>query len=132
MDLLYYDDYYKIIACLKCQYAITTTSPAIHLLSHHKDDVPARERRQCNEHYKTRLISHPAILSKLRIPRNSPLISYLSLYTNGIACQLCPIQQPFITRSRKNIATHLRQVHQCRLKAKEAGFLKVTHLLWTS
>jgi hypothetical protein len=52
----------------------------------------------------------PELVQRLEI---SPLIPYLQLYLDGIACRLCqPLSQPYICRSERSMRVHLKQTHK--------------------
>lgn len=112
MDLFYFDPSYAILACLPCRYAIVPGTIASHLKAHHKDEVTREQIQHCVKYYAAEPIQSASVVQKLVVPRQMTPITYLTLYTDGIACRLCPDVQPYICRSDKSMRDHLREIHQ--------------------
>ncbi|KFY89491.1 hypothetical protein V500_05648 [Pseudogymnoascus sp. VKM F-4518 (FW-2643)] len=118
MDLFYFDSTYAVLACLPCQYAVVPGTIASHLRAHHKDEVTREQIQYCVKYYAAQLIQSAAVIQKLRIPRQTSPISYLILYSNGIACRLCPDVQPYICGCEKAMREHLKDAHQWQSGSK--------------
>jgi hypothetical protein len=118
MDLFYFDKSYAVLACLRCRYAIVPGTIASHLRAHHKDEVTKEQIRCCAKYYAVKPIQSAAVVQKLVVPRQTPPIHYLALYTDAIACRLCPDNQPHICRSEKSMRDHLKVIHQWQSGSK--------------
>ena len=137
MDLFYFDPTYAVLACLLCQYAVVPGTVASHLRAHHKDEVTREEIRYYVKCYAAKTIRSAAVIQKLVIPRQTPPINYLLLYSNGIACRLCPDIQLYICGSEKTIQDHLKDAHQWqsgskggRPKKSSGSTISVPRQLW--
>ncbi|OBT39089.1 hypothetical protein VE00_10610 [Pseudogymnoascus sp. WSF 3629] len=125
MDLLSFDPCYAVWACVPCRYAIVPDSILAHLRGYRKDEVTPRQARECVEACLARPACRPELVQRLEI---SPLIPYLQLYLDGIACRLCqPLSQPYICRSERSMRVHLKQTHKWQSSNKGGSPQRAIH-----
>lgn len=112
MDLLYFDPNWSVLLCTHCQYALVPGAVAAHLNSDpHKDAVTPAQAKACAETWNAVALQPPKLVQQQEIPCLTQQIPHLALHCDGIACRLCPVQQPYICRSQKGMQRHLRSQH---------------------
>jgi len=113
MDLLYFDTNHKVIVCQPCQYALVPDEIANHLHSHHKakEALTNSDISNLSQRFLAEPFDPPETIKRIQLPPDALPIPYLALYHNGFCCRLCPSTKPYVCRSERVIAIHLKQVH---------------------
>jgi Orsellinic acid/F9775 biosynthesis cluster protein D len=101
-----------MLICTRCQYALVTTAIAAHLKTAHKAELTREDIQSCVRICKTFAIQAPKLVQMLELPLDTPPISHLRLYLDGIRCDLCPESRPYICQGHKGMSDHLHDKHQ--------------------
>src|SRR5271169_695185 len=114
MDLLYFDLYYSIVVCRRCQCAIVPKEIPAHLRVFHKvaEGLTNAEIRQSAKSFLAKPFHLPESTQQRQLPPNTPPIASLAVYHDGFSCRLCPAARPYVCRSETGLAHHLKAVHQ--------------------
>jgi hypothetical protein len=133
MDFIHFDPEYRVLACTRCQYAIPLDCLAGHLQDRHHRHLNPQERLEYASRFNTLLIQDPTDVVRIQPPLHTPPIPYLTLYNDGICCQLCAGERPYICRNKQVMTRHLKKAHGWRRRRRRPRRLdpQLTDVTWS-
>jgi Orsellinic acid/F9775 biosynthesis cluster protein D len=111
MDFLKFNLQYSILICARCGYCILPTAIQTHLKKHHANELSDTDIKAYAKACSVYDIASPAKTQQRAVPPDTLLIPHLQLHPNGIRCQLCKTNNPFVCCSERHMNTHLKNVH---------------------
>lgn len=110
----------QVIICKECQYAVWPSQVRSHLQGK-QHRIPGKEAAAIQDDIK----QWPGVVpfaSELEIPRCIPQpIAEVPLYTDGLQCQLSPVDCQYICRKHNSIQKHWKDQHNWSIQSNRGG-----------
>ena len=110
MEFLCFDPKFGVLICTRCKFALGPGTIGAHLFNLHKDEVTLSQRRDCIAVWGNKPIQPASVIQQLDLPVDTPPISNLALYNNGICCLLCD-KRAYICGEISSMRRHLKSAH---------------------
>jgi Orsellinic acid/F9775 biosynthesis cluster protein D len=111
MDFVKFNPQYSILVCTRCEYALLPTAIKAHLKSSHEAELSATDITAYAKACSAYNIIPPAITQRRAMPLDTLPIPHLKTFPDGIRCQLCKTDTPYICRSKEGMREHLKGLH---------------------
>jgi hypothetical protein len=125
MDFLKFNPQYSVLICARCRYALQPKAIRAHLKAKHGNELSDPDIKAYVKACSAYDIALPAVTQRRVVLSNTPPIPHLKTSPDGIRCQLCETDTPYIYCSDDWMKGHLKNVHSWEWSDKKTPFSKV-------